>query len=191
MLHSHKYNKQFTMRNAWVIGLIAIVASLSFGCGDDLQDPDKEQKYTGPLIENHDVVTLYSDSAKLLVKLQAPVQQEFENGDGVFPKGLYVEFYEKPGQMTSTLKANYAKQDRNKDIYHAKGNVVVNNLEKKEKLETEELFWDKNKAEIYTDKFVKVTTAEEVLMGQGLRANQDFSRYRILKPTGIIDLKEE
>lgn len=179
------------MRNAWVIGLIAIVASLSFGCGDDLQDPDKEQKYTGPLIENHDVVTLYSDSAKLLVKLQAPVQQEFENGDGVFPKGLYVEFYEKPGQMTSTLKANYAKQDRNKDIYHAKGNVVVNNLEKKEKLETEELFWDKNKAEIYTDKFVKVTTAEEVLMGQGLRANQDFSRYRILKPTGIIDLKEE
>ena len=179
------------MRNAWIIGLIALIAGLGFSCGDDLQDPDKQQKYTGPLIENQDVVTLYSDSAKLLIKLQAPVQQEFENGDGVFPKGLYVEFYEKPGQITSTLKANYARQDRNKDIYQAKGNVIVNNLAKREKLETEELFWDKNKGEIYTDKFVKVTTAEEVLMGQGLRANQDFSRYRILKPTGIIDLKEE
>ncbi|WP_439880888.1 LPS export ABC transporter periplasmic protein LptC [Pontibacter sp. MBLB2868] len=179
------------MRKAWIIGLIALIAGFGFSCGDDLQDPDKEQKYKGPLIENHDVVTLYSDSARLLIKLQAPVQQEFENGDGVFPKGIYVEFYEKPGQMTSTLKANYARQERNKDIYQAKGNVVVNNLVKHEKLETEELFWDKNKAEIYTDKFVKITTAEEVLMGQGLRANQDFSRYRILKPTGIIDLKEE
>lgn len=185
-----KQKKLFNMPKAFSLGLFALIAILGFSCGGTLQDPDKEKKYTGPLIENHDVVTLYSDSARILIKLQAPVQQEFESGDGVFPKGLYVEFYEKPGQVTSTLKSNYAKQDRNKDIYQAKGNVVVNNLLKQEKLETEELFWDKNKAEIYTDKFVKITTAEEILMGQGLRANQDFSRYRILKPTGIIDLKE-
>jgi LPS export ABC transporter protein LptC len=179
------------MRIAWLISLLIVFAGSLISCDGDLKDPDKEKKYTGPLIENKDVTTLYSDSAKLLIKLQAPVQQEFENGDGVFPKGLYVEFYERPGQATSTLRANYAKQDRNRDIYKAKGNVVVKNLDKQETLETEELFWDKNKAEIYTDKFVKVTTAEEILMGQGLRANQDFSRYRILKPTGIIDLKEE
>lgn len=179
------------MRNAWIFWLLALVVSMAWGCTDELQDPDKEVKYTGPLIENKDVVTLYSDSAKLLVKLQAPLQQEFENGDGVFPKGLYVEFYEKPGQMTSTLKANYAKQDRNKDLYLAKGNVVVKNLQKQEMLETEELYWNKNKQEIYTDKFVKITTAEEVITGKGLRANQDFSRYSITKVTGTFSLKEE
>lgn len=179
------------MRRAWIFGLVAVVLAMAFGCTDELQDPDKELKYTGPLIENKDVVTLYSDSAKLLVKLQAPLQQEFENGDGVFPEGLYVEFYEKPGQMTSTLKANYARQDRNKDIYQAKGNVVVDNLQKQEKLETEELFWDKRKQEIYTDKFVKITTAEEIITGTGLRAAQDFSRYSITKVTGTFSLKEE
>lgn len=179
------------MRNAWIIGVLTIIASMAFSCTDELQDPDKEVKYTGPLIENKDVVTLYSDSAKLLVKLQAPLQQEFDNGDGIFPKGLYVEFYEKPGQMTSTLKANYAKQDRNKDLYLAKGNVVVDNLQKQEKLETEELYWDKRKQEIYTDKFVKITTAEEIITGKGLRANQDFSRYSITKVTGTFSLKEE
>jgi LPS export ABC transporter protein LptC len=190
LLTSQKPKKLIKMLKAWIYSISLILTTLMWGCGGTIQDPDKEVKYNGPLIENHDVVTLYSDSAKLLIKLQAPVQQEFESGDGVFPKGLFVEFFENPGQVTSTIKANYAKQDKNKDIYQAKGNVVVNNLQKKEKLETEELFWDKNKAEIYTDKFVKITTAEEILMGQGLRANQDFSRYRILKPTGIIDLKE-
>lgn len=179
------------MRKACVLGLLLLVTSLAFSCKDELQDPDKEIKYVGPLIENKDVTTLYSDSAKLLIKLQAPLQQEFENGDGVFPKGLYVEFYETPGQKTTTLRANYAKHDRNKDLYLAKGNVVVNNLQKQEMLETEELYWDKNKQEIYTDKFVKITTPEEVITGQGLRANQDFSRYSIAKVTGTFSLKEE
>ncbi|WP_242921567.1 LPS export ABC transporter periplasmic protein LptC [Pontibacter liquoris] len=179
------------MRNAWIFSSIVALSCLAFGCSDDLQDPDKVETYKGPLIENHDVVTLYSDSARLQIKLMAPVQQEFENGDGVFPKGLNVEFYGKPGQITSTLKANYAKQDRHKNLYLAQGKVEVENRVKKEKLETEELFWDKNKALIYTDKFVKITTGEEILMGNGLRANQDFSKYRILKPTGIISLQEE
>lgn len=170
--------------------MFAMVAIFSVSCKDDLKDPDKEVKYTGPMIENKNVLTLYSDSAALLIKMQAPVQQEFENGDGVFPKGIYLEFYEKPGQMSSTIKANYGKQERNKEMYLVRGNVVVNNILKGEKLETEELYWDKRKAEIFTDKFVKITTPDEVLMGQGLRANQDFSKYKILKPTGIINLNE-
>lgn len=179
------------MRKAYVLGLLLCITGLALSCKDTLQDPDKELKYTGPLIENKDVTTLYSDSARLLIKLEAPLQQEFENGDGVFPKGLYVEFYEKPGQKTSTLKSNYAKHERTKDLYVARGNVVVNNLQKQEKLETEELYWDKNKQEIYTEKFVKITTPEEVITGQGLRANQDFSRYSITKVTGTFSLKEE
>ncbi|GAA4423431.1 hypothetical protein GCM10023188_02220 [Pontibacter saemangeumensis] len=178
------------MRKACIATLMALISIIGFGCKEDLKDPDKEQKYTGPTMENHDVVTLYSDSAKLLVKLQAPLQQEFESGDGVFPEGLFVEFYEQEGQVTSTLKANYGKQDRNKNLFQAKGNVVVQNLVKKEKLETEELFWDKRKARIYTDKFVRITTPEQIIMGNGLQAKQDFSSYRIRDVTGIIDLEE-
>ncbi|GAB3542315.1 LPS export ABC transporter periplasmic protein LptC [Pontibacter brevis] len=178
------------MRKAWIAGLVVLMTTLGFGCKDDLKDPDKEQKYTGPTMENHDVITLYSDSAKLLVKLQAPVQQEFESGDGVFPEGLFVEFYEQGEHVTSTLKANYGKQDRNQNLFEARGNVVVNNLKKQEKLETEELYWDRRKARIYTDKMVKITSPEEVVIGQGLEANQDFSNYRIRKVTGQFNLKE-
>lgn len=179
------------MRDAFIALLLIVFAIAGFGCKRDIKNPDEEERYTGPTIENHDVTTLYSDSAKLLIKLQAPVQQEFEEGDGVFPKGFYVEFYDEQGNLESTLRGNYGKQDPRKNLYYARGNVVVNNLKKKEKLETEELYWDRKKAKIYTEKFVKITTPEEILTGKGLTANQDLSRYSIKKVTGKFNFSEE
>lgn len=170
--------------------LIALLALLAVGCGKDLKDPDKEKKHIGPFRETYNVLTLYSDSAKVLIKLQAPLQEDFENGDMIFPDGIGVEFYEQGSIVTSTLRANYGKQERNKDLYLVRGNVVVHNIKKQEKLETEELYWNKAKAQIYTDKFVKITTPEEILMGHGLQANQDFSNYKIKKVTGVFSLKE-
>src|SRR5690606_41136095 len=67
-------------------------------------------------------------------------------------------------------------------IYKATGDVEVNSYEKDQKLNTEELFWRRDKGEIYTDKFVRIETAEEILLGEGLTATQDFSSYKILKP---------
>ena len=171
----------------WVF--VAVVSLVSFGCGDDLKDPDKEEKYTGPLIENIDVTTIYSDSAKVLVKLMAPIQQDFESGDAVFPKGFFVEFYE-DGKITSTLKANYGEMKRNENLYMARGNVVMNNIAKKESLETEQLFWNQSRDRIYTDKFVKITTPERVIMGQGLETNQHFFPYSFHKVTGTLELQE-
>ena len=180
------------MRKAWVPVLLAVLTIVGSGCNKDLKDPDSEIKYTGPLIENRNVITLYSDSAKVLVKLQAPVQQEFEDATSLYPDGFYVEFYEdEPGQATSTLRANYGKQERNKSLYFAKGKVVVKNLVKKEMLETEELNWDQRKGNIYTDKFVKITTPEKIVMGSGLKAKQDFSDYEILNPTGTFELNQQ
>lgn len=177
------------MQNGWLFVLVAAMALFSSGCTDDLRDPDKEIKYTGPLRETANVLTLYSDSAKVLIKLTAPVQQDFENGDAIFPEGIYVEFYEKDGSVSSTLRSNYAKQERNKDLFLVRGDVVLNNILKKEKLETEELFWDKGKDRIFTDKFVKVTTPERLLTGTGLETNQNFFPYKVLNVTGIFDLE--
>lgn len=177
------------MQKLWVQVLLTVLAIGSFSCGGDLKDPDKEDKYSGPLIENKDVVTIYSDSAKMLVKLRAPVQQEFESGDAIFPEGFYVEFYENE-KISSTLKANYGELRRRDNLYVARGNVVMKNVEKKESMETEELFWNQNKDRVYTDKFVKITTPERVIMGQGLETNQKFFPYSFHKVTGSFDLNE-
>ncbi|MEJ8757582.1 LPS export ABC transporter periplasmic protein LptC [Pontibacter sp. H259] len=170
--------------------VMPLVAILCFACEQELKDPDKEIKYDGPVIENKDVFTLYSDSAKLMIRMKAPVQQEFKNGDGVFPKGFFVEFFQQQGKVTSTMRANYGKQDKGKEVYFAQGDVQVHNILKGEKLETEELYWDRRRRKIYTDKFVKITTPNRVITGQGLRSDQNFDNYTIQKITGVFDLQE-
>lgn len=164
--------------------------ALVFACGKPTQDPDKQPKYKGPIMETANVQTLYSDSARLKIKLAAPLQQQFENGDAVYPKGLDLTFLDDRGSVSTTLRANYGRYDKETDAYLARGNVVVKNLAKNETLETEELRWSKQKQKITTDKFVKIRTADEILTGHGLEANQDFSRYRILKPSGVFSVRQ-
>jgi LPS export ABC transporter protein LptC len=71
-----------------------------------------------------------------------------------------------------------------------RGNVIVKSLDKGQTLNTEELNWKPETKTVYTEKFVTITTAEEILKGEGLDAAQDLSRYKIRKPTGVFPLKQ-
>ena len=149
------------------------------------------QVYTGPLMETTNVEELISDSAKLKFQLNAPLQQQFENSDLIWPKGMIVRFYSSDGQkrVINTLTANYGKYDKAQNLYIMRGNVRVVNVIEDKKLFTEELFFNKNKELIYTDSamVVRVETPTEIFSGHGLRAKQDLNPYRIYNPTGIID----
>jgi hypothetical protein len=71
-----------------------------------------------------------------------------------------------------------------------RGNVIVRNLQKGETLNTEELSWKPETKKIFTEKFVTITTADEILKGEGLDAMQDMTHYRIRKPLGVFSLKQ-
>ena len=146
--------------------------------------------YTGPLMESTNVRILVSDSAKLKFELTAPLEQQFENGDIIYPKGMKVTFYSADGKrrVINTLAARYGKQEKARNLYIMRGNVRVANVPEQQQLDTEELFYDKTRQQIYTDSamFVKVTTPTEYLTGYGLTANQNFSRYRIARPEGVF-----
>ena len=171
----------------WVLpGVLTLVLG---GCGEKKEDLPK-LTYSGPMVESENVSTLLSDSARLQIKYTAPLEQIYENGDQLWKKGIQVAFYTKKGELVNTLTANYGKMDKAKNLYILRGDVRVDNEVKKQKMRTEELFFDKAHGQIYTDSamFVTVTTPVERLTGYGLTAKQDFSLYRIHRPTGIFSL---
>ncbi|MBJ6107544.1 LPS export ABC transporter periplasmic protein LptC [Hymenobacter sp. BT523] len=180
-------NKQQGWRSA--AGLVLTVLALT-SC-DKQKVTGPTLVYTGPLMETTNVVELISDSAKLKFQLTAPLQQQFENSDFVWPKGVKVTFYSPDGKKTvvNTLTAKYGKYDKAKNLYTMRGAVQVVNVPKAQRMDTEELFFDKNKQIIYTDSAmaVRVETPTEILSGHGLWAKQDLNPYRIYNPTGIID----
>lgn len=170
--------------------IFALSIFITISCSND-EDLKNIQEYTGPIIEVDSALTLYSDSAVVRVKVIAARQLEFQNGDREYPEGFYIEFYETDGKISSTLRANKGFYNKEKDLYSGIGDVVLRNIEKDEQLNTEELFWKRTEQNVFTDKFVRIESQGEILTGEGLTAKQDFSSYRILKPTGTWSIDAE
>lgn len=145
----------------------------------------------GPSEEIRSLMTLYSDSGKVKVRVSAPVLRRFTEPRPLteLPKGMKIEFYNDSLQVISHLRARYAIQDLRTKTWEARDDVVVVN-QKGETLNTEKLVWDEQKELLSSDKFVKITTAEEIIFGDGFEANQDFSRYRIFNVKGRITVKK-
>lgn len=171
------------------LGYLISFALLIFSC-EKKEDMSDMPLYEGPVMEIKDVVTLFSDSAKVRVRLEAPTQFEFENGDREFPDGVYIEFFEKDGTKSSTLRADRGEKNAKENLYKAEGNVVVISLLDGDELNTEELYWTPIKEEIFTDKFVTIRSEGEIHTGEGMTARQDFSSYSITKPTGTLTIDD-
>lgn len=176
------------------IAALAAVLFLLSGCENKVEavrSLTKAERF--PMEVQKDLHLIYSDSTFKRMELRAPIAESYPNlaqPQREFRKGLQVTFYDLEGRQSSSLEADYALQFVNKDLWEARGDVVVVN-KKGEQLNTEKLFWDSNKEKIYSDAFVKITTPEEVIMGEGFKANQNFTSYEINKVTGIINLEED
>ncbi|MBY0424317.1 MAG: LPS export ABC transporter periplasmic protein LptC [Cytophagales bacterium] len=148
-----------------------------------------EKPYSGPMMTAYNIETLYSDSGKVKVRLRAPVQFEYANGDRRFPNGIHIEFFKKNGEINSVLTANKGYYFKQTDNYKVTGNVVIENNVENKKLNSEELLWEPQLKRVSTDKFVRIQTPTEILTGIGMTASQDFKFYKILKPTGVFAVK--
>ncbi|MEP3365997.1 LPS export ABC transporter periplasmic protein LptC [Ekhidna sp.] len=147
--------------------------------------------YEGPLSSMDSSITLLSDSGIVVMNMSSHLQNNFENGDQEWPKGFYIEWYNSRGQVTSYFSANYVYFTKSENLYRAEGNVVVRSNVNQDELNTEELFWNQIEEKFYTDKFVTINSEDEVHTGEGMESNQDFTEYRILKPSGTFTLEDD
>lgn len=173
----------------FLFGINIVLAS----CTNDLKEVEEvTEEEIFPVEVADSVQIVYSDSALLKVILNANHLERFV-GDNPYiemTEGVHVRFFNNLGNVESELSSNYAVSYENTDIMEAKENVVVVN-KKGETLNTEHLIWEEKTERIHTEEFVKITTEDEVIFGHGFESNQDFTKYRIKKIKGTINLKDE
>ena len=180
----------------FISGIIAVVlfGAILPSCKNDVQTVISTGMVdTLPEMTAKDIEILYSEKAKVQIKLTSPLLVSKTEDEPVllFPKGFTVFFYDSAMNLTSTITAEYGISYEKKKLMEARSNVVVENLEKGEKLNTEELFWDRNKQIIYSNSFVKLTSSATVIMGDGLTSKEPFEELVISHPTGPIEIKDE
>jgi LPS export ABC transporter protein LptC len=178
-----------------VLYLLAFVVLVFFtACENDLAKVEKipTLEVSLPIETSKEVEIIYSDSAVVRARLTSPELKFYKVAKPYreMPKGLLVEFYAPGLILESTLKAKFGRKYENQGLVEVRDSVVVVN-KKGERLDTEKLIWNEKTGKIYTDKFVRIQTNNEVIFGEGLVANQNFSSYKIFKIKGVFNLQNE
>ncbi len=167
---------------------IALVSS----CKNSIDEVNKITRTNNePTEVARTVEIIHTDSGRVTTQMNAPVIYTFAgtNPRKVLPSGVKVQFFSPDGKPETQLTSGYAVTFEGKGRMEARINVIVVN-EKGETLKTEHLIWEEKTKRIFTEEFVTITTKEEILYGDGLESNQEFTKYRIKNIKGIISVKE-
>ena len=138
------------------------------------------------------ITLVRSVSGKVVLELTAPLLKTYEGEDpySEFPNGMKIVFFDSLMNITSQLTAEYGISHDKQKIMEARTNVVVVNNKKNEQVNTEKLTWNQVTRKISSDKFVKITTPEKIIMGEGFDSDETMDNYTIKKLKGTILVNE-
>jgi hypothetical protein len=105
-------------------------------------------------------------------------------------EGVAIYFYDSIGVVSSTLTAEYAISYEAEEKMEARKDVVMINT-KGEQINTEVLTWDQRTDRIYSNEFVKITTEDKIIFGDGFISDERFDKWKIIKPRGTIYVEDQ
>lgn len=127
-------------------------------------------------------IVVYANEANRYGDIEKPYME--------FSQGLYVEFYDSLGAISSTIQSDYALFNEDENLWTARNNVEATNAEG-DTLNTELLYWDMSIKKIYSDKYVKVISKDDIIHGNGFEAKQNFSNWKVKNITGTFNVNDE
>jgi len=137
--------------------------------------------------------TIYSDSARIKVRISGDLMLRYQdNGQFIqqFPDGVFVEFFDEEGDITSTLASKYGIRNEAEESVLVQDSVVWL-ATTGDRLDTDELVWEAKEEKIYSDKFVRVIQGDKLITGVGFESNQAFTRSKVRAIQGVVNLPKE
>ena len=109
-----------------------------------------------------------------------------------FPKGVEMTTYKNDSlsSVDAVLTANYAIHYETRDLWEAKGNVVVEKSDGKT-LYTQQLFWNARTKKIYSNVDSKIVqnNGRDVFIGEGFESDEEFKDWRFRRMKGRMEVE--
>ena len=148
-----------------------------------------------PDASGHKYEILYSDSSKVKVRILAPEIQRFAKSEDPyidFPKGMTAYFFDDSLKISSIIKAKDVVYFENERLWEARNDVEARNLQNGNQVNTEHMFWDEKKKEIYSHTNSRIVNENGTFYGEkGFIAKQDLSWYRLIGSKGTVIVRDE
>jgi hypothetical protein len=144
----------------------------------------------GPSQESWNVTTVISqadsgaDTSRTRLIIAADYVEWVEEEDYFFQllqgidNKVEVEIYDTSGALSAMLEAHRVSYYESETRFVAEGEVVIQTSDNR-MLVSEWIEWKEGDRLLRTDRFVQITTPDEVVSGTGLEASEDLSSYQI------------
>jgi len=176
-----------------IIAVITVV--MLFSCENSISRIKEItiQEDTLAAIATYNMIYERSDSGHVRVELVSELMKRYAGDDpySEFPHGFEITFFDKLGNRTSIITANYGITYDKRKFMNARDNVVIKNFDTHEELYTENLTWDQKKKIIKSNTFVKMVEPDKVIFGDSMWANEAFTKHEIYNIKGEFDVEEE
>ena len=168
--------------------LLAVSLFLAVSCS-------QEKEHTAPAINPKDSVslmtsfgvnTLISDSGVMkyrIVTEKWEVNEVRNPSRWMFERGLFLEQFDERFHVQAYIQCDTAYYyDKNK-VWELRGRVRIRTLDGV-RFSSEELFWDQNRHELYSNKFSRVVSPARALQGAYFRSDERMTHYIISNTKG-------
>ena len=170
-----------------------VLLFLSYSCENKIEKIPDASIQSLPTLSGKNFRSEIRDSGKLQVIMYAKTAEQYKNVSdpySEFTSGIRVVFYDGKKDSVGTVTSKYAKYTESNNTWELRDSVVVIN-EIGDMLETEILFWDQRKDLIHTDRFVKITSEDQIINGYGFQSDSHLNNRKIKKVRAIIYIPDE
>ncbi len=174
-----------------VVGSAISLMSLSSCGGKKKGEPVNDENLISRTVDNMELLT--TENGKTTNLFKAPLVEDHAFAKAAFQeyrRGIEVIGYDSLEQEASHVQADYALHWTERDLWELKGNVVVTG-EDGRKLTTQQLMWDIKLKKIYSNVDSKVEEGEDVFIGEGFEAADDFSQWTFRRLKGRVSVDVE
>lgn len=167
---------------------IMMVATIAVSCGKKLSSTDLKDASSAPVQQITNMYATQTENGKMKMRMEANEMKKYSPGKDDtyedFQKGFKVFVYNEEELLETEIisdKARHTTTGKN-ERWSAFGNVVIKNYIKGEKIETDTLYWDREKKMIYTDCYVKLISPQGFMQGYGLESDEMARNAVLLRP---------
>ncbi|WP_445731749.1 LPS export ABC transporter periplasmic protein LptC [Mariniflexile sp.] len=176
-----------------ILNIVTIVmVAMFFSCNDSFKQVQKmgisENEPVGIAVN---INLKYTDSGRVTATLISPKRLDFSNRDfpyNEFPEGIILDIYDEDNKK-SVVVSDYAIIYDQTDIIDLQGNVVITTADNRV-LKTEQLFYDRQKEWLFTNKPVTFTSEKDIIHGNGFDSNSKFTNAEVLEVTGLVTVED-
>ena len=176
----------------YLFHIIAACAAIMLysGCSGKAESTPLDFELT-PMQVVRNMEILQTERGVTTMRMTAPTLQHFEfrkdstdQSYDYYPDGIHVDAYTSDGALETTVDADEARHitTPGQEEWKAFGNVRVVNIAKRERMESDTMYWVQDEKRIYTDCYVRISSPQGVMQGYGMESDERANRTILLKP---------